>query len=181
MKKYILIGLVVGLIFVSCNPNQKEIGEVESLLALIEDSEKSLLSVDTSLVFEVKRQMDQDIFSINTSGDTLTRKDAFKLDDVFGSKKRLHTIMRNYPGFLHQIEFSKKQLNNLKKDLEKGLVTKEDFTSYYKAEQNEVMELNSQISKALAGLDLSVIKFKKDRPIVLEILKKRKLNTATNE
>ncbi|MBL4592250.1 MAG: hypothetical protein JKX68_00365 [Flavobacteriales bacterium] len=182
MKKYILFIIITGLSFSACNnPNQKEIGEVEALLAIIEETEKSLLSIDTSAVFMAKRQMDKDMAEISMINDTLTREEAFKLDDIFGSKKRLQSIMMNYPGLIRQIEFSKTQLNNLKQDLENGLVKKEAFKAHYALEQAEVMTLNVQVNKTIGGLDFALEKLKSDRPLLLELIENKKLKAADNE
>ena len=87
MKKYILVIIVVGLGVISCsNPNEKEIGEVNALISIVEETEKSLLSVDTSVVFDAKRQMDKDIAMLNQYIDTVNREEAFRLDDILGNK-----------------------------------------------------------------------------------------------
>lgn len=182
MRKYILTIMVMILGFTSCNnSNKKEIGEVDALLATVLESEKSLLSIDTSVVFTAKRQMDMDMAEIKMINDTLTREEAFKLDDIFGSKKRMSKLMNNYPGLIRQIEFSKKQLNNLKQDLENGLVKKEDFQKHYLTEQTEVMTLNTQINKTVGGLDFALEKLEADRPELLELIENKKLKAAANE
>ena len=182
MKKLFLFTIIAGLTLNSCeNPNKKEIGEVDELISMIEDSEKSLLSVDTSVVFAAKRQMDIYIADINSLNDTLTREEAFQLEEFFGSKKRLHKIMGNYPGFIRQIEFSKDPLNNLKQDLENGLIKKEDFKTHYVTEQAEIMSLNAQINKAVGGLDFAVEKLESDKSAILEFIENKKLKAADNE
>ena len=182
MKIYILLILVISLGISSCtNPNEKEIGEVEALLAIMEETEQSLLSIDTSIVFEAKRQMDKDITEVSSFTDTMTREDAFKLDDIFRTRKRFNKITINYSGFIYEIEFSRNQLNNLKEDLENGLINKEDFKAHYAKEKEYVMVINNQISKVIGGLDEAIEKQKLDRPSLLEIIEKKKLKTVLNE
>ena len=166
----------------SCtNPNAKEIEEVDALLTIINDTEMSLLSIDTGLVFGTKRQMEMDIEEISNISDTITREEAFKLDDIFRSKKGFNTITNNYNGFLREIDFSKKQLNNLKQDLENGLMKEEDFKINYALEEEHILMLNGKIGKALNGLNLAIEKHKSDRPLLLEIIENKKLKAAANE
>ncbi|PCI95048.1 MAG: hypothetical protein COB15_12600 [Flavobacteriales bacterium] len=182
MKKYILLIIVIGLGVISCsNPNEKEIGEVNALISIVEETEKSLLSVDTSVVFDAKRQMDKDIAMLNQYIDTVNREEAFRLDDVLGNKKKIHNLMKNYPEFIKQINFSKNQLTNLKQDLENDLMNKKDFKTHYAMEQEQLMVLNNQINKVVGNIDLAIEKLKSDRPELLEIIERRKLRASDNE
>ncbi|PCJ24253.1 MAG: hypothetical protein COA97_10185 [Flavobacteriales bacterium] len=182
MKKYILFIIISGLVFSACNnPNEKEIGEVEGLIRIVEEAEKSLLAIDTSVVFTSKRQMDEDISAINRVYDTINREIAFRLDDIFRSRKMLRRMVSNYPGLIRKINFSKNQLNKLKQDLENNLIKKEDFKKHFIMEQAEVMTLSAQINKTIGGLDFALEKLKSDRPELLKILGGNELNTATNE
>lgn len=182
MKKYITLTLVIGLSFNACNnPFEKEIREVEGLLTIVKNTEDSLFSVDTSKVFAAKRQMERDLVIFNSVIDTMSKEEAFKMADIFGNKKKLYRLTSNYPDFVNQIEFSKNQLNNFKTDLENGLISKEEFQNHYNSEQASVMELNSQISKSIAGLEVVLQKLELDRPGLLEILEKRRMKAVNVE
>jgi hypothetical protein len=181
MRKYILL-VVVALTFAACSSlNEKEVGEVNALISIVEETEKSLLSVDTSVVFSAKRQMDKDVLELNKYKDTINREEAFRLDDILGSKKRLKNIVRHYSEFIKQINFSKNQLTNLKQDLENDLMSKEDYKSHYAMEEEQVMFLSNQINKLVGNMDLAIEKLKSDRPELLKIIERRKLNSANDE
>lgn len=178
MKKYIIPSLIIVLGFSSCkNAFEKEIGEVENLLSQVNEIEKSLLLVDTAKVFSTKRQMEKDLLAINATNDTLTKEEAFKIDELFSSKKRIFRLAENYTDFLGQIDFSKNQLKNLKQDLENGLVTKENFTKHFDEEQNAVLELKKKINKRVEGLNVELEKFILFRPDIDEFIAKRKTNS----
>jgi len=182
MKKYILIFLVLGLSFSSCkNAFEKEIGEVESLLSIVNDTEKSLLSVDTARVFSAKRQMEKDLAEINKTKDTLTKEEAFKIDELFASKKGIYRLTENYSNFIGQINFSKSQLTNLKQDLENGLMTKEAFTENIAKEQTYVLELNKEINKGVDGLEVNLEKLRLFRPEIEELIEQLKQKEIINK
>ncbi|PJA09593.1 MAG: hypothetical protein COX70_01390 [Flavobacteriales bacterium CG_4_10_14_0_2_um_filter_32_8] len=181
MKKYIILSLIFAIGFSSCkNAFEKELGEVEKLLAEVNETEKSLLAVDTAKVFSTKRQMEKDLLTINAINDTLTKAEAFKIDELFSSKKRVFRLAENYADFFGQINFSKNQLKNLKQDIENGLITKEDFAIHFVEEQNAVSELKKKISKRVDGLDVDLEKFRLFRPAIDEFIEHRK-NKAADE
>lgn len=182
MKKYILLSLIIGLGFSSCkNAFEKEIGEVENLLSDVNEIEKSLVAVDTAKVFSTKRQMEKDLQEINKIKDTLTREEAFRIDELFSSKKRIFKLTENYSDFLGQIDFSKKQLMNLKQDLKNDLMTKEDFAMHFAKEQNAVLELKKNINKRVDGLAVELEKFRLFRPDIEEFIENRKLKSVMKE
>ncbi len=182
MKKYILLLFVFGLSIISCHtPNEKEIGEVNALLSIVEETEKSLLSIDTSVVFRAKRQMDEDILLLNQYIDTVNREEAFRLDAIFENKKKLKNIVRHYPSFVKQINFSIKQLSNLKQDLENDLMSKEDYKKHYALEQEQIMVLSNQINKLVGNIDLAIEKLKSDRPELLDIIERKKQRASNDE
>lgn len=182
MYKYISGILLITLIFGACNnPNQKEIAEVEALIAKVGETEKSLLSIDTSKVFGTKRQLELDIAEFNNLSDTLSKEEAFRVAEYFGSKKKFYRLTARYPKFIGDIETSKKQLDNLKQDLENGLVKKENYTTYYTEEQMILKDLDFQINKLITGIDVVVEKYEKDRPDLLNLMEELKQKAAANE
>jgi len=182
MSKYILGILIIVLSFGACtNPNEKEINEVDVLIAKAAETEKSLLSLDTSKVFGTKRQLEQDLAEFIKIGDTLSRADAFKISDIFGSKKKLYRLTAGYPKFIGQLETSKKQLVDLKQDLENGVIEKEIYAVYYSDEEAALKDLDFQINKLVIGIDLVVEKYEADRPELLILIEELKQKSAANE
>ena len=182
MKKYVLLFLIIGLAFNACkNPNEKEIADVKALIVSVEDSEKFLFAVDTSKVFSFKRQMEKDLMNFNSIQDTLTKEEAFKVGDIFASKKRLFRLESNYPELIREIEFSKKQLNNLKQDLENQVMKKEDFKLNFATEKAAVKDLEGKINKSIQNIEVDLQKYELDREELLELIEKRKQRAAANE
>lgn len=182
MSKYILGILFIALSFGACNnPNEKEINEVDALIAKATEIENSLLSLDTSKVFGTKRQLEKDIAIFTKIGDTLTKEEAFKISDIFGSKKKFYRLTTRFPKFINQIETSKKQLNDLKQDLENSLIKKENYAVYYSDEQIALKDLDIQINKLVIGIDVVIEKYETDRPELLKIMEELKQKSAVNE
>ena len=182
MKKYILGTLFVALLIGACtNPNKKEINEVDALLVSVIEVEQSLLSIDTAKVFGTKRQLEKDLAAFNKIGDTLSREDAFEIADYFGSKKKLYRLTAGYSALVNQIRISKEQLNNLKQDLENGLIDKEDYATYYSEEQSILKALMLKINKLTTGIDRVVEKYEADRPKLLLLIEDLKQKAGAHE
>ena len=91
MKKYLVGIIVVSLVLGACTQvNEKEIGEVDGLINILGETEKTLLSVDTSRAFSAKRQIAQDLMLIESTTDTLDKETAFKLGDYYAGKKKAY-------------------------------------------------------------------------------------------
>lgn len=185
MKKYITLIFIVTVVFTACknemqNEIQKEIEEVDSLISLVDEIEKSVLSVDTSRAFAAKKQVSMDIAMIESLEDTLDKETAFKLDDYYSGKKRLFRFASNYNGFIKEIDLAKEQLNNLKQDLNNGLIDKEKFKDYYASEQASVMSLSSQVNKSVGGLEEAMQKMELNREDILKVFEELKQKNAEN-
>jgi len=179
MKNYIIILLTIGLVFNACkNSFEKEIGEVDGLINIITETENILLSIDTSRAFTASRQIKSDLEQLNAAKDTLTKEEAFRLDDYYSGKKKLYRLASDYASYNSQINFSKTQLANLKQDLTNGKITKEDFSNYYESEHAVVFDLNSQINKAVNGLEETLEKLRIDREEILNIIEQHKQKAA---
>ncbi len=181
MKKYLVFILITSLAFTACkNAMEKEIGEVDSLISMVDEIEKSVLSIDTTRAFAAKRQVSMDLAMIESLGDTLDKATAFKLDDYYSGKKRLYRFSTNYKEFITQIDYAKNQLKNLKQDINNGLVEKDKFQEYYNVEQASVMELSSKVNKSISGIELAIQKMELERDEILLIFEELKQKQAEN-
>tara|TARA_B100000809_G_scaffold265864_1_gene326131 strand:- start:1680 stop:2228 length:549 start_codon:yes stop_codon:yes gene_type:complete len=182
MKNIVILFIVVSSLLGCGTSNfSKEIIEVDALLSLVDETEKMLLSIDTSRVFATKKRMEIDYKEFTQYSDTLSREEAFRFDDIFGSKKKIFRTAKSYEAFINEIDNSKIQLNNLKTDLENGLVKKEQYLSYYESEKKAYEGLIHQINKAIGNFDVAISKYELERPELLELIEKRRIRAAKNE
>jgi len=182
MKKITLVLVGMIIVFTACkNEMSKEIGEVDGLITMVNEIEKTVLSVDTAKAFQAKRQISNDLQLIENLGDTLDKESAFILDDYYSGKKRLYRFYNNYKDFIVQIDYSKKQLDNLKQDLNNGIVTKENFKEYYMLEHASLMDLNSKVNKSVGGIEEAIQKMELKRPDILNLFEELKQKAASDE
>ena len=180
--KYFIVILIIGSVFTGCsNENQVEIEQVETLLSLVEEAEKEILTIDTSNVFSMKRQMVKDFKEYTQFTDTISKKEALRVDDIFGSKKKFIRITKKYNSFIIKIKHSKEQLNHLRTDLENEIISKEDFLTYYESEKTAFNALKLQLTKSTGNFKVAIAKYDLERKELLELIENRRQRSATNE
>ena len=181
MKNFLIL-LIVGSVFMSCgNTNQKEMDQVEQLLTLVKDTEKELLAIDTSKVFAMKRQIVLDFKAYTQFSDTISKEEAFRVDELFGNKKKFIKITKNYKTFIKEILHAKDQLSQLTTDLENELVSKEDYLTYYESEKAAVNDLLLKVKKSIGNFDASMGKYELERPELLKLIENRRQRSAVYE
>ena len=181
MNNFLII-LITGFIFMGCaNANQKEIEQIDELLNLVTEVENELLAIDTSKVFAMKQQIVIDFKEYTQFTDTISKDEALRVDEIFGTKKKFIKISKNYTTFIKNAKHAKDQLNRLKTDLEKKLVSKEDYITYYQSEKIAVSDLKLRVSKSTSNFAVAISKYELERPELLELIEKRRQRSVVNE
>jgi hypothetical protein len=171
MKKYLFILLGSVFLFQSCkNANDKELGEIDGLIKILDTTEEALHAIDTSDLYSITKLVKEDLKRINKSNDTLTREAAYKVDLYIGRTKTLYSLSNNYTKFQTEIVDLKKQLNNLRQDVSNNLIKKEDYSKYYNSEQKMVLYVKEEVSLATRGMADRIKKMLEERDGFVEML-----------
>lgn len=153
------IVLIISILLFSCsNSNEREIVQIEGLTEIVTAAEEVLHSVNKDSLVEITKLVQEDIKRMQAKNDTLTRDAAFKADEYVGRLKHLTRLAINYGKMEDELHLVKTQLNNLKQDLENGLIKKEDFLTYYESEKTAVILINDKIAHATNGMSQRIRK-----------------------
>lgn len=153
------------LLLVACKPNyNKEISQIDGLIEILTAAEEVLYSVSKDSLLEITQLVREDIKKIQSKNDTLTREAAFKADEYIGRLKHLTRLSINYGKMEGELELIKTQLENLKKDLQNGLIEQKDFLTYYESEKTAVILINDKIAKSTNGMSHRIRKMFANRP-----------------
>ena len=175
MKKitgYILLLMTVGYL-VSCTSkaDQAKIQSIDTLLTTLNEAEEMLLSVDANLVNQKLEEINSDADFLNTHlKDTIDKATAIEISEYLRYKKSLQFYKENYPEFVEAINTSKKQLNNLKADVENGLLTDEQFNTYYNNEMRIALEIMQNVERAVNGVNLVLNKIDEKKPVIEKVI-----------
>ncbi|HEY9083300.1 MAG TPA: hypothetical protein VIN73_08190 [Vicingaceae bacterium] len=140
-----------------------EIGHVDGLIKILDSSEEVLHDVDTATLFEMTIFVKESIAKIKSKNDTLTKEAALEADQFVGRLKSLYGLSKNYNKYQQEIDLIRTQLNNLKQDLNNGIISKEQFPAYYEIEQGGVISINDKINHATNGMSNRLDKMKENK------------------
>jgi len=174
MKKVLLSLLLVATIFSCRNSFEAEHQQIVDLQTTIDEAEKVLLAIDTVETFTMVREFKQELWRFGAKYDSLDKEAAFKMADYYANKKSLYFLYDNYAVFVKEIDLSRKQLLNLKKDLDNNIIDQKKFEEYLITEKNMIVSLDEKIKNSAKSIVISMDRIKASKVEVKEILKKYK-------
>ncbi|MBD79145.1 MAG: hypothetical protein CL840_09515 [Crocinitomicaceae bacterium] len=149
MKKFIALILAGALMGCSSNPNEESIKIVDSLLVKVKQADEELSSVNINGITSYVDTITFDVKFIQQEyKDTMTLDLATKVDVYHRLVKSIYKFEKNYNAQKDDIAYSKKQLLNLKSDLNSGVMDSGLLAMYLPAETeavNRLLESNSSL------------------------------------
>ena len=152
---------------------KKELKAIDSLNQVIGKADIKIKDID---VEKVKKCQEEVIANLNIIEeyyqDTLPRELIKLLSDYNSIKKPLKRFLDNKEYYDKEIVYSKKQLQNLKQDIEKRLITKEQFQEYYSTEMKAVSDLERDINLYVNTAKTKIDWFNSTNPKIREVIEK---------
>ena len=140
MIRLVAIASLIGFLS-SCSEtqNEKSIQQVDSLLTVVTGAQVNLSALNpddySSLVDTVK----QDVQFIQSQyPDTMDLQTALKVDYYYRTIKSVRKFSETYSSQNSELDYTIKQLNNLKNDLAIEILDKESFMEIFPAESQAV-------------------------------------------
>lgn len=182
MKTATAIGFLSALLFLSsCNSTNypNEINTVDSLLMRIDTAQNIYAKIDTTNIRaegEVfKRKFNYLTAFYQQSPDTITRKAAFLVADYRTLRKPYAQFIDRYHTYGEELEFSQKQLVDLRFDLEHNLLDTNFVTRMMHSEKEAVENVVIQIKNLSIGKDMMVDRNEKLDPVIDSLINTIKL------
>ena len=102
---------------------------------------------------EQKIQINDLLMEVQQFKDTIDVNTASIIAEVYKERGKVFFVEEHYYDFLNELSISQQQLEKLKIDLANGLLTKENFNTFYKEEARIFVNLNQKIRLAFAEAD----------------------------
>ncbi len=160
MKIIYSLIVVVSLLTSCSNSYSPEIKVIDSLLVALDSSKTVLYNLDTGQVYRRIKTCTRNINYIYNNDDTVNREQAFFIDDYSLCRKYYGKIAQKFPRLFEEIETVPKQLENLKRDLSKNLISQDKAAKFLAEEQRAaeiIVENILQIAERFKSLDKSFI------------------------
>ncbi len=164
----------------SQGPLTKYIAEVDSLIEVVKIADGELQAIEPSKYQSWKDSIDFDVRFVHaTYSDTMPLEKAVKVDTYYRTKKSIAKYEKTWKDQSNDIKFSLKQLQELRLDVESGVIDTLGFTEYFNSEKEAVGRLiESNVS--LTAWAKSIEKnFTNLRPEVQAIIQDGKSKTGT--
>lgn len=165
MRNFLVVVLLFGAInalLTSCGDSRYagEIVRIDSLNITLDSCELVLDSLDMDKISKVTDNVMGDLndvqrIMIEQEG-TLDKPTLMKLSQYYAINSGLRKFKKNHEKVTGEIEFTRKQLKDLKETLESNLVKPDKATEYLKKETEVVRECALLVEKMVIGITFAV-------------------------
>jgi hypothetical protein len=170
-KLFLFVFITASMICVSCKPKhvKSTVQSIDSLLVVLNNCEINLKenNIDTIEFFNRFLKNDTDLFK-STEFDFPENKE---LKKVFGNYTTVGKVFKRMSGtkldLVRDITLTKTQLDNLKYDLNKGLITNKDtIQMYYTLEKDAVVNIEVVTNSLINRLNSNMEYFYEINPVM---------------
>jgi len=148
-------------LFSSCmKNNQEEIKKTDSLMTIIDSAETKFLSVDTLRIKNILDSTEyKEMLIKKYSPDSLDKETTILLADYLRILKAMENFSFEKKNIVMQIALSRKQIYDMKHDLWKNTMSKEDFGKYLQEERKAIEQLCSYLNTISYKTNLMVAQY----------------------
>ena len=152
--KFLVPFFVLSTILFACQSNEykAELNEIESLNKTIDTAEQKILALDTAEIYRRLNKQIHDLNFIQTNIDSMSRTNAFILNEYAAYKKAYSKWGEKIPIFFKEIELRRNQLTDLKKDIQNDIHIKDSILSYIDKEDYYISALRQIVHQMEFGL-----------------------------
>jgi len=146
----------------SCHPKaSQELLALDSLRQVVRETEELLNSVDTGDLRRMKQIMEEDMaFMRKYFTDSSDREFyATTMSDYYRFNKNAGKFFDREMQWREEIDYTYKQLNDLRKDLNARILDRKTFSEYFSSEAEAVRILQSSIGSGVAGVEAFIPRF----------------------
>ena len=177
MKKLIFLSLSLPFFFISCNNNKhpKEIKKIDSLITVIDSIEQNLINADTAKIRSVYNIYLNNIDQIKENFNDKKEDSTWSVITTYWIiRKPLKEFFKKCPHFFNEINFSKKQLDSLKTDINNNNIPENKISEYTKTEADAVNNLMQEVSVSINLVNDRIHLFDSLNPKVIKVIEKLK-------
>jgi len=172
--------LVLSIYFflVSCGPHpfHSELNEIDRLNTQLDSLETVFNSIDLERAVASNVKVEQDANAlkmyVNNYPEAFDKKIGVLIDELGFAKKAFSRIEKNHGNLKEEINYSKKQLQDLKADLNNNNLSAEKGKEYLQKEKKAIDELRKNISLMKQNEKIGVVKYESQLELI-EDYKKR--------
>lgn len=178
----IAITLAIAAFLFSCGSSKykAEIKTIDSLKSVLDSVQLKMGEVDTSLIEKEYKEYSENISLLKNYFNDKKEDSAWQTMTRYGAVRvSLKPFAKNYLQYYSEIEYSRKQLDSLKSDVEAENLGKEKIREYTKSEADAVINLKTRVASAVEGAKTGMRLLDSLNPGVTKIIGKLKKEKKT--
>jgi hypothetical protein len=173
----ILTAIVIfTIVFTACNhPNrEKRINKIDSLSMV-------LTKVDSMLTYQINHddilsrfnELKKNQEAMSPYFLKLTQKEKSDYDQYTSSEKHFKNLIASFENYKKELEYSNKQINDLREDVNNKAIKKDKFEEFYVIESKAVYNLLNVVKTEVYKTNKHIEKNNLYLPIVLQIIESK--------
>lgn len=183
MNKSIFFSFIASIIiaFTSCKNKDVEAMtiQIDSVYKKVQENETILLSIDTAAMGKmIKYNVEALKYIQDNFKDTASKEEAIFMSDIVAVKRSFSKLIIQREDLIKDMIYAKAQLNDLKKDVENGLIGKEEFDTYFQTECKAINLFINSVEGASKWNESNTKRFETMKPQIEEF--KQKVNNSAS-
>ncbi|HOY31316.1 MAG TPA: hypothetical protein PKW80_05505 [Bacteroidales bacterium] len=173
IKIFSLPGIVTLIMLCSCNNavREKQLAKIDSLMAVIDSAGKNLNKINKDTIskrFDTFRNTNKSV--AEHYQEYRNEENWNYLCEYQNVRKPFKTMVKRYNSYINDLKTSKEQLENLRHDVEKKLISEEEFNNYFIIEKNSAHEITFKINKQINEVLSQMKNFDTIQPYLLKLI-----------
>lgn len=177
MKKFLsyLVFLSTAFVLLNCNSGRKSerLSKIDTLQAMLDSTQIMLtetINYDSVLAYYNKLKINQD--KIGSFFKKMNEKEKSDYFQFLSTEKQFKIFVASFEEYKNELDYSKNQISTLRKDVEGGNLTSNQFKEYFESENKAVVALFHSVKMDVYKTSRNVEKFLEFEPKVSSLISK---------
>jgi len=172
-KPLFYLAIVSIVAFSSCNNavKKKQLAKIDSLITIIDTTGNKLNTINKDTVTKKYETYKQTNKKVAEHYQKYRNEENWNyLCNYQNVRKPFKTMVLNYNSFNADLKSAREQLENLKHDVQEGLISKEEFDNYFILEAKNTNEISFKINKQVESVLNQYKNFDTIQPYMLKLI-----------
>jgi len=172
-KPLFYLALISLVTFSSCNTavKKKQLAKIDSLISIIDTTGSHLNAINKDTVAKKYEAYNETNKKVAEHYQKYRNEENWNyVCNYQNVRKPFKTMVINYGSFNSELKSAREQLENLKHDVQEGLISKEEFDNFFILEAKNTNEISFKINKQVESVLNQYKNFDTIQPYILKLI-----------
>ncbi len=174
MKRFFNVFLILAIVALSsCNNavKQKQLAKIDSLSVILDSANVQLTKINLDTIKNIFAKFEETNEKASEHYQKYRTEENWKFVCAYQQvKKPIKEMIEKYQSFSEDLNTSKKQLDDLRHDVNKNLINEKDFASYFNMEVKSAGDLSIRIKMKTGNALKQMKNFDTIHPYMLKLI-----------